>query len=73
MADHSVDAPDWSKIPAPHDDGATRHLPGMALPHVALQATDGTRVIQHRADLARLLVDELATDLVPGRQIADRR
>lgn len=44
MADHSVDAPDWSKIPAPHDDGATRHLPGMALPHVALQATDGTTV-----------------------------
>ncbi len=31
------------------------------------------RVIQRRAGLVRLLVDELATDPVPGRQVADRR
>lgn len=35
---------DWSKIPAPIDDGATRHLEGMQVPDVALAATDGTQV-----------------------------
>lgn len=35
---------DWSKIPAPPDDGAARHLEGMAVPDVALTATDGAQV-----------------------------
>lgn len=35
---------DWSKIPAPVDDGAARHLEGMHLPDVPLPATDGSRV-----------------------------
>jgi peroxiredoxin len=35
---------DWSKIPAPVDDGGTKHLTGMVLPDVALPATDGTQV-----------------------------
>jgi len=35
---------DWSKIPAPADDGGARHLAGMAVPDVALTATDGTQV-----------------------------
>ena len=35
---------DWSKIPAPVDDGAARHLPGAKVPDVALPATDGTEV-----------------------------
>lgn len=35
---------DWSKIPAPPDDGAARHLEDMAVPDVALTATDGTQV-----------------------------
>jgi peroxiredoxin len=35
---------DWSKIPAPVDDGAARHLTGSAMPDVALTATDGTSV-----------------------------
>jgi len=35
---------DWSKIPAPQDDGGARHLPGAAAPDVTLAATDGTRV-----------------------------
>jgi peroxiredoxin len=30
-----------SNIPAPQDDGAARHLAGMALPDLALPATDG--------------------------------
>lgn len=39
-----VDAPDWSRIPAPADDGAARHLDGMHVPPVALPATDGSVV-----------------------------
>ncbi len=39
-----MDAPDWSKIPAPEDDGATAHLIGASLPDIALAATDGTTV-----------------------------
>jgi peroxiredoxin len=35
---------DWSKIPAPQDDGAAKHLVGMAIPPVALPATDGASV-----------------------------
>lgn len=40
---------DWSKIPAPEDDGAMAHLVGAQLPSVSLPATDGTRI-----DLAAL-------------------
>lgn len=35
---------DWSKIPAPQDDGAARHLAGMMLPEVALPSTAGGTV-----------------------------
>ena len=35
---------DWSEIPAPTDDGATRHLNGLKLPSVSLLATDGAQV-----------------------------
>jgi peroxiredoxin len=44
-----IEAPDWSTIPAPEDDGAARHLPGLKLPSVPLLATDGSTV-----DLAAL-------------------
>ena len=39
-----VDAPDWSKIPAPRDDGAARHLVGARMASVRLEATDGAGV-----------------------------
>ena len=45
----SVDAPDWSKIPAPIDDGATQHLLGARMAAVPLPATDGQDI-----DLAAL-------------------
>ena len=35
---------DWSKIPAPTDDGTAAHLVGMTLPPVTLLATDDTSV-----------------------------
>jgi peroxiredoxin len=40
----TIDAPDWSSIPAPIDDGTTRHIVGMRLPSIVLPATDGTTV-----------------------------
>jgi peroxiredoxin len=33
-----------AELPAPQDDGATRHLAGMKLPSLALAATDGSSV-----------------------------
>ncbi|WP_398468744.1 peroxiredoxin [Tardiphaga sp.] len=35
---------DWSKIPAPEDDGAAAHLVGMTIPSLDLRATDDTTV-----------------------------
>jgi peroxiredoxin len=35
---------DWSKIPAPADDGAAKHLVGMMIPPLDLLATDDTSV-----------------------------
>jgi peroxiredoxin len=40
---------DWSTIPAPHDDGAARHLVGASLPPVKLKSTHGAPI-----DLATL-------------------
>jgi peroxiredoxin len=40
----SIESPDWSRIPAPTDDGAARHLPGKRISSVSLPATDGTMV-----------------------------
>ena len=39
---------DWSKIPAPLDDGGARHLVGMELPPISLLATDDTMVTMSR-------------------------
>src|SRR5260370_32202294 len=35
---------DWSKIPAPTDDGAAAHLVGMTMPPIGLVATDDSSV-----------------------------
>ena len=51
----AVDAPDWSTIPAPVNDGATRHLSGARLPSVALAATDG-RIVDLAALRGRSIV-----------------
>lgn len=36
---------DWSKIPAPADDGAAAHLTGMPIPPISLLATNDTSVL----------------------------
>jgi peroxiredoxin len=40
----SIATPDWSTLPAPEDDGAARHLPGLRIPSIPLPATDGATV-----------------------------
>ncbi len=44
MEQSTVGTPDWSSIPAPEDDGATKHLPGAKISSVALPATNGSQV-----------------------------
>ena len=44
MNQKSLQDVDWSKIPAPDDDGAAAHLVGLAIPKVSLRATDDTMV-----------------------------
>ncbi len=44
-----LQAPDWSSLPPPVDDGAAAHLHGTALPSVNLPVTDGSVI-----DLAAL-------------------
>jgi peroxiredoxin (alkyl hydroperoxide reductase subunit C) len=44
MAQSNLTEVDWSKIPAPTDDGAARHLTGMRLPPISLVATDDSSV-----------------------------
>jgi peroxiredoxin len=45
MAQPNLLEVDWSKIPAPVDDGAARHLVGTTIPPLALMATDDTSVM----------------------------
>src|SRR5438477_8788356 len=44
MAQSNLLDVDWSKIPAPADDGAAAHLVGLAVPPVTLIATNDTSV-----------------------------
>src|ERR1700749_943036 len=44
MNQKSLQDVDWSKIPAPEDDGAAAHLVGMTVPPVSLRATNDTTV-----------------------------
>jgi peroxiredoxin len=57
---------DWSKIPAPIDDGAAKHLEGMRLPDMALPATDGSQVQLGRL-AGRVVVFAYPRTGVPGQ------
>jgi peroxiredoxin (alkyl hydroperoxide reductase subunit C) len=57
---------DWSKIPAPEDDGGARHLTGLAVPDVVLPATDGTPVSLARIP-GRVVVFAYPRTGVPGQ------
>jgi peroxiredoxin len=56
---------DWSKIPAPDDDGAARHLAGLSVPDVALPDTKGTVVSLARIS-GRVVVFAYPRTGVPG-------
>lgn len=57
---------DWSRIPAPLDDGAARHLEGMQVPDVPLPATDGTQVSLGKVP-GRVVVFAYPRTGVPGQ------
>jgi peroxiredoxin (alkyl hydroperoxide reductase subunit C) len=44
MAQPNLHDVDWSKIPAPADDGGAAHLRGLKVPAISLLATDDTMV-----------------------------
>ncbi|MFB9265286.1 peroxiredoxin [Bradyrhizobium erythrophlei] len=44
MSQNSLTDVDWSKIPAPSDDGGAAHLASMTIPSVTLRATNDTSV-----------------------------
>lgn len=58
-------AVDWSRIPAPVDDGAAAHLTGMQLPDVALTATNGESIVLARLT-GRTVVFAYPRTGVPG-------
>lgn len=57
---------DWSRIPAPQDDGGARHLAGLAVPDLTLAATDGTQVSLARLP-GRVVVFAYPRTGVPGQ------
>jgi peroxiredoxin len=57
---------DWSKIPAPKDDGGARHLTGLAVPDIGLAATDGTQVSLAKVP-GRVVVFAYPRTGVPGQ------
>jgi peroxiredoxin len=66
----TVEAPDWSTIPAPLDDGATCHLPGARLASVPLRATNGD-VVDLSAIAGRVVVYAYPRTGKPGVENPD--
>src|SRR5690606_173612 len=62
---NTVEAPDWSTIPAPQDDGAARHLTGLLIPALALPATNG-QIIDLSAISGRSVVYAYPRTGLPG-------
>jgi peroxiredoxin len=61
----NLEAPDWSAIPAPTDDGAARHLAGTRMPSIPLPATDGT-IVDLSSMAGRIVVYGYPRTGVPG-------
>ena len=57
---------DWTKIPAPEDDGGARHLTGLTIPDVPLAASDGTQVSLAKVP-GRVVVFAYPRTGVPGQ------
>jgi len=61
----NFDAPDWTKIPPPQDDGAASHLAGMRISSIPLPATDGS-IIDLSTLSGRVVVYAYPRTAVPG-------
>jgi peroxiredoxin len=66
MNQKSLQDVDWSRIPAPHDDGAAAHLVGMTIPPVGLRATDD-RLVTLSALKGRVVVFGYPRTGEPGK------
>lgn len=58
-------------LPAPADDGACRHLPGMAMPSVRLPGTDGRTVDLGTLPAGRTVIYAYPMTGVPGQALPD--
>src|SRR5271166_5660648 len=67
----TVEAPDWATIPAPLDDGATRHLAGARTASVPLRATNGDTVVDLSALFGRVVVYAYPRTGKPGVENPD--
>ncbi len=67
----TVEAPDWGTIPAPLDDGATRHLAGARMASVPLRATNGDTVVDLSALFGRVVVYAYPRTGKPGVENPD--
>lgn len=67
MIDYSKTLP--GNLPVPEDDGAAAHLPGLALPELALPATDGSTVNLARLGSGRTIVYLYPLTGVPGTDL----
>jgi peroxiredoxin len=68
---HSTDFPLPPDLPRPVDDGAAAHLPGMALPAVALGATSGRIVDLSKLAAPRTVLYCYPMTGVPGKPLPD--
>lgn len=66
MNQPNLEAPDWSKIPAPEDDGAAAHLTGQRFPDVALTDTNDESVVLSR-EPGRIVVFAYPRTGEPGK------
>jgi peroxiredoxin len=58
-------------LPAPEDDGAARHLPGLAIPPVALASTEGTTVRLDELGAGRIVLYVYPMTGRPGKPLPD--
>jgi len=66
MNQPSLEAPDWSQIPAPEDDGAAAHLKGQRLPDVTLTGTNDESIVLAR-EPGRIVVFAYPRTGEPGK------
>ncbi len=68
MTDYLSLPPD---LPAPEDDGAADHLPGMPMPHISLVSTAGDRIALDRLGRGRTVIYIYPLSGQPGVELPD--